>query len=148
MDCELFAHGLQYSLRPINQRRKVRDTEREIRYNSPPFFPLTRVVRPRVFTKKVNEMVLSTSSVTIYPEKRAEFFQTMTQLLEPLNGTAGCKAFRLYVDVVDENSSLIMSEWDSETDLNNYLNSADHAILHGAITVLSKRSTELKAVVN
>jgi quinol monooxygenase YgiN len=147
LDCELFAHGLQYSLRPINQRRKVRDTEREIRYNSPPFFRL-HVWYAHVFTKKVNEMVLNTSSVTIYPEKRAEFFQTMTQLLEPLNGTAGCKAFRLYVDVADENSSLIMSEWDSETDLNNYLNSADHAILHGAITVLSKRSTELKAVVN
>ena len=93
-------------------------------------------------------MVLNTSSVTIYPEKRAEFFQTMTELLEPLNGAAGCKAFRLYVDVADENSSLILSEWDSETDLNNYLNSADHAILHGAITVLSKRSSELKAVVS
>lgn len=93
-------------------------------------------------------MVLNTSSVTIYPEKRAEFFQTMTQLLKPLNGAAGCKAFRLYVDVADENSSLIISEWDTEADLNNYLNSADHAILHGAITVLSKRSSELKAVVN
>jgi quinol monooxygenase YgiN len=138
---------LQYPLRPINQASHSRETEREIRYNSPPFFRL-HVWCARVSTKKVNEMVLNTSSVTIYPEKRAEFFQTMTQLLEPLNGTAGCKAFRLYVDVADENSSLIMSEWDSETDLNNYLNSADHAILHGAITVLSKRSTELKAVVN
>jgi quinol monooxygenase YgiN len=93
-------------------------------------------------------MVLNTSSITVYPEKRAEFFQTMTQLLKPLNGTAGCKAFRMYVDVADENSSLIISEWDSETDLNNYLSSADHAILHGAITVLSKRSRELKAVIN
>ena len=93
-------------------------------------------------------MVPNTSSVTIYPEKRAEFLQTMRQLLAPLNGAAGCKAFRMYVDVADENSSLIISEWDTEADLNNYLNSADHAILHGAITVLSKRSSELKAVVN
>jgi len=93
-------------------------------------------------------MVLNTSSVTIYPEKRAEFFQTMTQLLKLLNDTAGCRAFRLYVDVADENSSLIISEWETETDLNNYLNSADHAVVHGAITVLSKRSSELKAVVN
>jgi quinol monooxygenase YgiN len=93
-------------------------------------------------------MVLNTSSITVYPEKRAEFFQTMTQLLKPLNGTAGCRAFRLYVDVADENSSLLISEWETETDLNNYLSSADHAILHGAITVLSKRSSELKAVIN
>jgi len=93
-------------------------------------------------------MVLNTSSITVYPEKRAEFFQTMTQLLEPLNSKAGCKAFKLYIDVADENSSLIISEWETETDLNNYLNSTDHAILHGAITVLSKRSSELKAVIN
>jgi heme-degrading monooxygenase HmoA len=93
-------------------------------------------------------MVLNTSSITVYPEKRAEFFQTMTQLLEPLNGTVGCKTCKLYVDVSDENSSLIISEWETEADLNNYLNSADHAVLHGAITVLSKRSSELKAVIN
>jgi len=104
--------------------------------------------KAHVSAQKVNKMVLNTSSVTIYPEKRAEFFQTMRQLLEPLNGTAGCRAFRLYVDVADENSSLLISEWETETDLNNYLNSADHAILHGAITVLSKRSSELKAVIN
>ena len=72
----------------------------------------------------------------------------MSELLEPLNGAAGCKAFRLYIDVADENSSLIISEWETETDLDNYLNSADHAILHGAITVLSKRSSERKAIVN
>jgi len=93
-------------------------------------------------------MVVNTSSITVYPEKRAEFLQTITQLLEPLNDTAGCRAFRLYVDIADENSSLIISEWETETDLNNYLNSADHAIVHGAITVLSKRSSELKAVIN
>jgi quinol monooxygenase YgiN len=137
---------LRYSLRRI-KRRVVRDFNKETRNNSPPFFPQS-VWYAHVSTKKVNEMVLNTSTVTIYPEKRAEFFQTMNQLLEPLNETAGCKAFRLYVDVADENSSLIISEWDSEADLNNYLNSADHAILHGAITVLSKRSSELKAVVN
>lgn len=115
--------------------------------NRPPFIR-KGVPQVHVSAQKVNKMVLNTSSVTIYPEKRAEFFQTMTQLLEPLNGTAGCRAFRLYVDVADENSSLLISEWETETDLNNYLNSADHAILHGAITVLSKRSSELKAVIN
>lgn len=93
-------------------------------------------------------MFLNTSSITVYPEKRAEFLQTMKELLEPLNRTAGCKAVHVYVDIADENSSLIISEWETERDLNNYLTSADHAIFHGAITVLSKRSSELKAVVN
>ena len=93
-------------------------------------------------------MVVNTSRVTVYPEKRAEFLQTVRELLEQIKRAKGCKAFRLYVDVVDENSSLLVGEWETESDLNDYLHSTDHAILHGAITVLSKGSNELRAIVN
>jgi len=93
-------------------------------------------------------MVLNTSSITVYPEKRAEFLQTVAQLLTPINGAAGCKGFRLYVDAADENRSLLIGEWETEKDLDNYLKSTDHAILHGAIMVLSMQSNELKAIVN
>jgi quinol monooxygenase YgiN len=93
-------------------------------------------------------MIVSTSRITVYPEKRGEFLQTVAQLLEPSKGSKGCLAFRLYVDVTDENSSLLLSEWETESDLNDYLHSADFAILHGAITVLSRRSSEFKAIAN
>jgi len=93
-------------------------------------------------------MIVNTSRITVYPEKRAEFFQTVGQLLEPIKSTKGCMAFTLYVDVADENSSLLIGEWETESDLDNYLRSTDHAILHGAITVLGRRSADLKATVN
>jgi len=93
-------------------------------------------------------MIVNTSRITVYPEKRAEFLQTVRQLLEPITRAKGCMAFHLYVDVADENSSLLVGEWETESDLNNYLRSTDHAILHGAITVLSKGSNELRAIVN
>src|SRR5258705_4775659 len=93
-------------------------------------------------------MIVSTSRITVYPEKRGEFLQTVAQLLKPSKGSRGCLTFRLYVDVTDENSSLLMSEWETESDLNDYLQSADFAILHGAITVLSSRSSEFKAIAN
>ena len=78
-------------------------------------------------------MVVNTSRITVYPEKRAEFFQTVAQLLEHIKLLKGCLTFHLYVDSTDENSSLLMSEWETESDLNNYLRSADFAILHGRI---------------
>jgi quinol monooxygenase YgiN len=93
-------------------------------------------------------MILNTSSILVYPEKRVEFLQTITQLLAPINRAAGCKRFRLYVDITDENSSLLLGEWESEADLDNYLRSTDHAILHGAIMVLGKQRNELKAIVD
>jgi quinol monooxygenase YgiN len=91
-------------------------------------------------------MIVNTSRITVYPEKRAEFLQTMTHLLEPIKGSKGCLTFRLYVDIADENSSLLVSEWETESDLNEYLHSPDFAILHGAITVLSRRTSDFKAI--
>lgn len=93
-------------------------------------------------------MIVNTSRITVYPEKRAEFLQTVAQLLEPSKGSKGCLTFGLYVDIADENSSLLISEWETESDLNDYLHSADFAILHGAITVLSQRSSDFKAISN
>jgi len=93
-------------------------------------------------------MVVNTSRITVYPEKRAEFFQTVTQLLEHIKRLKGCLTFHLYVDPADENSSLLMSEWETELDLNNYLHSTDFAILHGAITVLSSHSSDVSASAN
>ena len=94
-----------------------------------------------------NPVVVSTSRITLHPEKRKEFLQTVGRLLEPMKETKGCMAFRCYVDAADENSSLLMGEWESESDLNNYLLSDDFAILRGAITVLSERSVEVRALV-
>jgi quinol monooxygenase YgiN len=92
-------------------------------------------------------MIVSTTRITVSPEKRIELFQTVGRLLAPINAVKGCRRFYFYVDTVDENSSLLLSEWDTETDLNEYLRSNDFAILNGAITVLSTNRVDSKALV-
>lgn len=92
-------------------------------------------------------MIVSTTRIKVSPEKRTELFQTVGRLLAPINSVKGCRTFRFYIDTTDENSSLLLSEWDSETDLNDYLCSDDFAILNGAITVLSTSSVDSKALV-
>lgn len=81
------------------------------------------------------------------PEKRTEFLQTIGRLIDPSKGARGCRSFDFYLDATDENSTLLVSEWDTETDLNNYLDSEDFAVLRGAITVLGLRSIDSKASV-
>lgn len=90
-------------------------------------------------------MVVNTTRITVQPEKRIEFFQTVRRLLEPLKKARGCRALDFYLDVADENSTLLISEWETERDLNNYLRSNDFAVLRGAIIVLSIRSIDSKA---
>ena len=92
-------------------------------------------------------MILNTARMTVRPDKRAEFYQTIGNLLEPIKSAAGCRGFRFYVDTTDENSSLLIGEWDSEADLENHLRSNDFAVLRGAITLLCTRQVELRAFI-
>jgi quinol monooxygenase YgiN len=92
-------------------------------------------------------MIVYTTRITVHPEKRTELLQTIGRLLKPINGAKGCLTFRHYVDGSDENSSLLLGEWETEADLDHYLRSDDFAILRGAITVLSIRSVEFTALV-
>src|SRR4030095_3887132 len=92
-------------------------------------------------------MIVTTTTISVQPEKRTELFQTIGVLVDQIKRAQGCVMFRHYIDALDENSSLLMAEWETDSDLNNYLRSNDFAILRGAITLLSTRSTDFRALV-
>ena len=92
-------------------------------------------------------MILKTTRITVKAEKRVELTQTISRLLGPIKDVKGCRGIRFYFDAVDQNSSLLLSEWETESDLERYLRSNDFAILRGAIMVLSVGSTDSKAFV-
>ena len=79
------------------------------------------------------------------PEKRTELVQTISRLLGPIKNVKGCRTIRFYLDATDENSSLLLSEWETESDLERHIRSNDFAILRGAIMVLSSGTTDSKA---
>lgn len=83
----------------------------------------------------------------VKPENRVELAQTIGRLLGPIKDIKGCRTIRFYLDAVDQNSSLLLSEWETESDLDRYLRSNDFAILRGAIMVLSIGSTDSRAFV-
>lgn len=90
-------------------------------------------------------MIVNTTRISVQPDKRTEFFQTVDRLVDPIKSAKGCRTFHFYLDATDENSTLLVSEWETQVDLDNYLESDDFAILRGAITVLSVRSIDSKA---
>ena len=92
-------------------------------------------------------MIVTTTRITVAPNKRTEFLQTIDRLLELIKGSKGCRKLDFYLDAADENSTLLVSEWETETDLNTYFKSNDFAVLSGAITVLSIRSIDSRASV-
>lgn len=92
-------------------------------------------------------MIVNSARITVRPDKQREFLQTIKQLLDSVKSAKGCVAFNVYVDAVDENSSLLVSEWETEADLNRHLGSDDFAIIRGAIAALSTSAHEFTALV-
>jgi len=92
-------------------------------------------------------VIVMTTRINVRPEKRIELAQTIGRLLEPAKNVKGCRTNRFYLDAADENSSLLLSEWETESDLERYMRSNEFAILRGALMVLSVGSTDSKALV-
>jgi quinol monooxygenase YgiN len=79
--------------------------------------------------------------ISVKPEKRKELYQTIMPLLDPIRREKGCLTCNFYSDVGDSCESLLLGEWESETDLNEHLKSAHFALLSAAISVLAKQET-------
>jgi quinol monooxygenase YgiN len=92
-------------------------------------------------------VIVKATKITVKPEKRIELAQTIARLLGPIRNVKGCRTIRFYFDAADENSSLLLSEWETQSDLDRYLRSNDFAILRGAIRVLSVGATESQGLI-
>ena len=84
-------------------------------------------------------MFINVTRISVKPEKRKELYQTILPLLDPIRSEKGCLTCNFYSDVGDSCESLLFGEWESESDLNQHLNSAHFALLSAAVSVLAKQ---------
>jgi quinol monooxygenase YgiN len=89
-------------------------------------------------------MIVTTTKVTVASSNKRELFQTVWSLRERLEKVRGCLSARLYLEVGDENSYVLMEEWASREDWNRHLQSEEFAVLLGAIRVLSSSRFDFK----
>jgi len=90
-----------------------------------------------ISNEELKKVIVSTTQINVAPENRRELFQTILPLLDPIRSERGCVAYRCYVELTDENSAMLISEWEAQTDWENYLSSSDCAILLGALNALA-----------
>ena len=86
-------------------------------------------------------MFINATRISVTPEKKKELYQTILPLLDPIRREKGCLTCNFYWDVRDSCESLLLGEWESETDLNEHLQSPHFALLSAAISVLAKTET-------
>ena len=85
-------------------------------------------------------VVVNTTRITVSPENRKEFYQTIWSLLRPIRSERGCLSYRFYQEAGDENSFILVGEWETRDDCDQHLQSEDFAILRASMMILSGRS--------
>jgi quinol monooxygenase YgiN len=86
------------------------------------------------------DVLINTTRIIVRPENRKELCQTISSLLAPIRNEKGCLGYRFYQEDGDENSFILVGEWESRADWDNYLHSDDFAVLLGSILILGSRS--------
>ena len=84
--------------------------------------------------------IISTSRITVQPEKSYELCLTISSLLGRIRQEPGCRNYWFYGDEKDANSFILIGEWVTQEAWDKHLKSENFAILLGSLKLLSKKS--------
>jgi quinol monooxygenase YgiN len=82
-------------------------------------------------------MIVSSTKISVPPENRKEFLQTLHPLIDRVRQEKGCIRYEVYQDVENENTFILVEEWEAQADLDEHLRSDRFAVLLGALRLLS-----------
>ncbi len=86
-----------------------------------------------------DRIIVNTTRVTVRPENRQELCQTIWSLLAPIRSEKGCLSYHFYEEAGDENSFVLIGEWETQADWDNHYKSDNFAVLLGSIMILGIR---------
>ena len=83
--------------------------------------------------------VLVTLRMIVRPERRRDLLETMRGMLEPARVERGCLSYRLYEDIEDRNTFVLVEEWKTQKDLENHIRTDNQRRLLALIDLLSEQ---------
>jgi quinol monooxygenase YgiN len=89
-----------------------------------------------MFTTNRGDAIVNLTRITVGPEHRTELCQTISSLIDPVKSEKGCLAYRFYEEAGDENTFVLIAEWETPDAWNDHLNSDNFAIFLGSISLL------------
>ena len=89
---------------------------------------------------ETSKPIMSAARITVRPEHRRELCLTISALLDRIRHEKGCRTYNFYGEVEDQNSLILIGEWDTLTAWENHLKSDAFAVLIGSVKLLGTRS--------
>ena len=86
-------------------------------------------------------MIVTTIRIQTTPGNRKELMQTFRSLSHPIQSEHGCKSCRIYREVGNEETMIVIQEWDSRNHLDKHLRSDEFAVMVGAMSLLEQPET-------
>ncbi len=83
-------------------------------------------------------MILVTMEMTVLPAKRKEFLQTARALIQSIRKEKGCIKCSACQDIEDENTFCMIQGWETQKELDRYLQSDLFEVLLGTKNFLSE----------
>ena len=84
-------------------------------------------------------MILSTLRMTVRTERRSDLLETMRGMMEPTRVERGCLSFRLYQDVENRNTFILIEEWETQEDLERHISKDNQRQLLTLMDLLSEQ---------
>lgn len=84
-------------------------------------------------------MIFVTLRMNVRPEKRSALLETMRGMLEPARVERGCLSYRLYEDVEDRNTFVLVEEWKTQNDLESHIRTDNQRRLMALLDLLSEQ---------
>ena len=90
--------------------------------------------------RETSNPIVSTARFTVRPENRKELWLTISSLLGLIKGEEGCCGYRFYGEAGDQNSFLLIGEWETIEAWDHHLKSDNFAVLAGSLRLLDDRA--------
>ena len=84
-------------------------------------------------------MILSTLKMVVQAERRSDLLETMRGMIEPSRVERGCLSYRLYEDVENRNTFVLLEEWATQKDLESHIRTDNQRRLLSLMDLLSKQ---------
>jgi quinol monooxygenase YgiN len=89
---------------------------------------------------EIGGTVIHLTRITVRPESRKELCQTISSLIDSFKSENGCLTYHFYEEAGDENTFVLIGEWETTEAWHDHLSSNNFAILLGSISLLCNRS--------
>ena len=84
-------------------------------------------------------MILATLRMIARPERRSDLLETMRGMLEPARVERGCLSYRLYEDVEDRNTFILVEAWKTQNDLERHIRTSNQRRILALMDLLSEQ---------